>query len=850
MPHSDDRGGPPVQPNPTWDRKRVGILAFAHGVVDSYGGFLAPLFPLLVAKLGLSLTLVGSLAATAQVSSSLAQPLYGYWSDRMRKGYLLVAGPALAALFWSTIGFAPNYATIVLLLILGGVGVASFHPQGAALVGSVSRKRGGLGISLFSMGGSIGYSSGPLLAAAIVSGYGLESLAFAMIPGLLTSFVMYRYAFASDVHMRRRNDTGQSGDSFRTRRGPLTLLCGIVLLRALVNGVFMNFLPLLLAERGSSLVIGGISVFVFLFPGSFGGVLGGHLSDRLGRKRVLIFSMAACLPFFYTSLFASGQVLSLILLACAGFLISSSTPVNIIMAQELVPGRASTASSLMMGFGWGLGALLITPFGMLADAFGIVLILYIAAGLPALGLLLATFLPETRSDTQHSGGISNPHSAIDPGRKGMFWEREIETMPEQDLRALQVSRLREAVDRAIRVPYYETLLGETRISPEHIRTLDDLRRIPFTTKEHLREHFPYGFLGAPQEEIVRLHSSSGTTGNPTVIYHTRGDIEDWANLVARCIYTVGVRDTDVFQNMMGYGLFTGGLGLHYGAEKLGALTIPAGAGNSRRQIWLMQNFGTTVIHIVPSYALYLATVFEELGVDPKRDVHLRIAFIGAEPHSESTRERLQELYGIHAYNSYGLSEMNGPGVAFECTEQEGMHVWEDTYILEVIDRHTLEPLKEGEEGELVFTHLTRRGTPLLRYRTKDLAFVYPEPCRCGRTHRRISRITGRSDDMLIVKGVNIFPIQIERTLMQAPEVGNNYLIVLERVGDADDMIVRIEVRGEVLAGGLRQLERLRHHLVARLRDEILITPKVELVEPNTLPTSEGKAVRVIDNREI
>ena len=432
----------------------------------------------------------------------------------------------------------------------------------------------------------------------------------------------------------------------------------------------------------------------------------------------------------------------------------------------------------------------------------------------------------------------------------MFWEQEIETMPEEDLRALQLTRLREAVARAVQAPYYKTLLGEEHLSPDQIRTLDDLRRIPFTTKEHLRGHFPYGFLGVPQEEIIRLHSSSGTTGNPTVIYHTREDIGNWADLVARCMYTVGVRNTDVFQNMMGYGLFTGGLGLHYGAEKLGAMTIPAGAGNSRRQIWLMQHFGTTVLHIVPSYALHLATVFEELEVDPKQDVHLRIAFIGAEPHSESTRGRLEELYGIRAYNSYGLSEMNGPGVAFECVEQEGLHVWEDTYILEVIDRDTLEPVKEGEEGELVFTHLTRRGTPLLRYRTKDLAFVYPEPCRCGRTHRRISRIRGRADDMLIVKGVNIFPIQIERTLMEIPEVGNNYLIVLERKDDVDDMIVRIEVRSEVLAGGLRQLERLRRHIVARLRDEILITPKIELVEPNTLPTSEGKAVRVIDNREI
>ena len=392
---SDDIDVSSAQSDRIWDRKRVGILALGHAIVDSYGGFLAALLPRLVDKLDISYTLAGLLVTIVTISSSLAQPLYGYWSDRMRRGYLLVAGPALAALFWSAIGFAPNYASLVVLLILGGVGVASFHPQGAALVGSVSRDRGGLGISLFSMGGSIGYSSGPLLAAAIVSAYGLRSLTLAMIPGILMSVVLYKYVFASEVHTRRSNDTGRPGVPFRARWGALGLLCGIVILRAAVNGAFMNFLPLLIKERGDSLIMGGLSVFVFLFPGSFGGILGGHLSDRLGRKRVLIFSMAACLPFLYASIFA-GQALSLVFLACAGFLIFSSTPVNIIMAQELMPGRASTVSALMMGFGWGLGYLPMMLFGMLADALGIVSVLYLAAGLPALGLLLSLYLPETQ----------------------------------------------------------------------------------------------------------------------------------------------------------------------------------------------------------------------------------------------------------------------------------------------------------------------------------------------------------------------------------------------------------------------------------------------------------------------
>jgi phenylacetate-CoA ligase len=301
--------------------------------------------------------------------------------------------------------------------------------------------------------------------------------------------------------------------------------------------------------------------------------------------------------------------------------------------------------------------------------------------------------------------------------------------------------------------------------------------------------------------------------------------------------------------MMTYGLFTGGLGFHYGAEKIGALVIPAGAGNSKRQIQLMRDFETTAIHIIPSYALHLSTVFTEVGVDPRRDTKLRLAFLGAEPHSEKMRRKIEELYGFKAFNSYGLSEMNGPGMAFECPEQNGMHIWEDNYIVEIIDPVTLKPVPDGEEGELVTTTLLREGMPILRYRTKDLTRIIPGPCPCGRTHRRIERIKGRTDDMMILKGVNIFPIQIEKKLMEIPGVGTNFVIILDRADYNDSMTVKVEVQKEFFGGNLQQLEALRRRIVEELKSDILITPRVDLVEPDSLPQSEGKAKRVIDNRK-
>jgi phenylacetate-CoA ligase len=309
-----------------------------------------------------------------------------------------------------------------------------------------------------------------------------------------------------------------------------------------------------------------------------------------------------------------------------------------------------------------------------------------------------------------------------------------------------------------------------------------------------------------------------------------------------------VRKGDVFQNMMSYGLFTGGLGLHYGSELLGSLTIPASSGNSRRQIRLMKDFQTTVIHTTPSYALHLYTIFEEEGIDPRVDLNLRIAFLGAEPHSEETRKKIEELYGLNAFNSYGLSEMNGPGVAFECPHKNGMHLWEDHFFLEVIDPETGEVLEDGSEGELVLTTLLREGMPIIRYRTGDITKVYTDSCPCGRTHRRISRIKGRSDDMLIIKGVNIYPMQIEKVLMDIPQVGNNYLIEIDTIDYLDALRVKVEVRQEIFHGSIEELESLKMQITEKLKDEILIRPQVVLVEPNSLPKSEGKAVRVIDMR--
>jgi phenylacetate-CoA ligase len=432
---------------------------------------------------------------------------------------------------------------------------------------------------------------------------------------------------------------------------------------------------------------------------------------------------------------------------------------------------------------------------------------------------------------------------------GEHWDPGMERLSREELDALQLRRLQDTLQRCARSPFYKDWFREAGFDPRKVTSLADIAALPCMEKETLRGGDPTRFLTVPVDDIVRVHSSSGTTGQATVVFHTARDIDAWADLVARCIYMVGVRRADVFQNMMGYGLFTGGLGFHYAAERIGAMVIPAGSGNSKRQIQLMRDFHTTVIHIIPSYALYLLEVFGEMGLDPRSDTDLRIAFIGAEPHTEGLRGRLEEAYGIDAFNSYGLSEMCGPGVAFECPEKEGLHVWEDSFLMEVLDPATLEPVAVGEEGELVFTSLDREGMPLLRYRTHDLASVYEGACRCGRVHRRISRIKGRTDDMFIVKGVNIFPMQVEKVLLGVLGVGSNYQIILDTVEAMDEMRVLVEVAGELWHGEVRELNKLRRGLIEELRQEVLITPLVELVEPGSLPAGEGKAIRVVDKRE-
>ncbi len=424
---------------------------------------------------------------------------------------------------------------------------------------------------------------------------------------------------------------------------------------------------------------------------------------------------------------------------------------------------------------------------------------------------------------------------------------EIETMSREKLRELQLTRLKETIKQAAKSPFYAKVFAEQQITPDSITSLDDLRKLPFTTKDDLRGAYPFGLNAVPQSEVVRLHSSSGTTGNPVVVCHSAKDIDIWANRVARCMHMVGLRNTDVFQNTSGYGMFTGGLGIHNGAERLGALMVPAATGNSPRQIKFITDFGTTAIHAIPSYAIRLAEVFKEQGIDP-RDTSLKTLIIGAEPHTEAQRRKIEDLLGVKAYNCFGMSEMSGPGVAFECQEQNGLHIWEDSYLFEIVDPETLEPLPDGEIGELVITTLDREAMPLVRYRTRDLTCVLVGDCPCGRTHRRLDRFKGRSDDMFIVKGVNIFPMQIEKILMQFEEVGTNYLITIETVGINDEIIIEVELGNDAFTDDYSTLQNLSRGITRALRDEILVTPKLKLVGSGTLPQSEGKAVRVVDKR--
>ncbi len=424
---------------------------------------------------------------------------------------------------------------------------------------------------------------------------------------------------------------------------------------------------------------------------------------------------------------------------------------------------------------------------------------------------------------------------------------KVEFAGRSEIERIQAIRLKNTVYQATASRFYRGRLSMAGVKLSDITSHEDIKKLPFTTKEDLRSNYPYGLLTMPVGNMVRLHASSGTTGSATVVFHTQNDLNSWADLVARCMHMAGVHPGDVFQNMSGYGLFTGGLGIHYGAERLGCLTIPAGAGNSKRQIKMLRDFKVTVAHIIPSYALHLSSVFKSIEVDPG-SISLRIMLIGAEPHSEEIRQRIEELYGVKAYNSYGLSEMNGPGVAFECPEQTGMHLWEDAYLAEIVDPDTLEPVPVGEVGELVLTTLCREGMPVIRYRTRDLTRFIPGVCPCGRNHRRIDRITGRSDDMIVLKGVNIYPMQVEKVLMSIPEVGQNYLIELEREGFLDQMRVKVEIRDQYFVEDMRTLQALQKKISDFLREEILITAKIDLVEHDSLPKNDGKALRVMDKR--
>jgi len=429
-----------------------------------------------------------------------------------------------------------------------------------------------------------------------------------------------------------------------------------------------------------------------------------------------------------------------------------------------------------------------------------------------------------------------------------FWDKHAETLPRDKLEALQVKRLKDTVARCRKSIFYRNRLKDMDVS--QFSKPEDVSRLPFTTKNDLRINYDFGLVTVPRDEIVRMHSSSGTTGKATVIFHSRADIETWADLVARCIVMTGANKADVFQNIISYGMFTGGLGLHYGAEKVGMLTIPSGVGNTKRQIQLMQDFNTSVFHATPSYILYVSEVMVQEGYDPK-EFDLRIGFVGAEPHSEQTRQRIEDIYDINAFNSYGMSELNGPGVAFECEEKNGMHLWEDQYLLEIVDPNNGEVLGPGEEGELVITTLGREAMPILRYRTGDLARIVDdgEKCSCGRTHVRISRIKGRCDDMLIVRGVNLYPSQIEDVLMSFPEVATTYQIILEREGSLDSLTVRVELYPKMFDGDLRKLKELESDILKSIQDEIVVRPRIEFLEPGSLPRTEGKAVRVVDMRD-
>ncbi|MFA4849120.1 MAG: phenylacetate--CoA ligase [Methanoregula sp.] len=427
----------------------------------------------------------------------------------------------------------------------------------------------------------------------------------------------------------------------------------------------------------------------------------------------------------------------------------------------------------------------------------------------------------------------------------MFWDKKIETLKTDELQSLQLKRLKKTINQAQKVGFFKKRLSEAGVTTSSIKTLDDIQKIPFTKKQDLRDGYPFGLFAVPLKEIVRIHTTSGTTGKPTVVGYTKKDLDVWADLIARNMTMVGVGKEDIFQNMVNYGMFTGGLGFHYGAEKIGMTVIPSATGNTKRQIEMIRDFGVTTIHCTPSYAMHLSEVAEEMGESLDS---LKTGIFGAEPWSESVRHTLEKRLGVTAYDSYGLSELFGPGVAFECEERDGLHIWHDSYLVEIIDPISGERVSDGERGELVVTPLVKEAMPLLRYRTGDVTMLMEDNCLCKRA-QKIARITGRSDDMLVIRGINVFPSQIEHVLLKIPEVGNQFMVYIDRINHLDEMTVEVEINRDFFSGELTDLAKIQKKVGKELRDSLELRTTVKLVEPGSLPRFEGKAKRVIDRRE-
>jgi phenylacetate-CoA ligase len=433
----------------------------------------------------------------------------------------------------------------------------------------------------------------------------------------------------------------------------------------------------------------------------------------------------------------------------------------------------------------------------------------------------------------------------------MIYNVEFETLPREALEAIQLRRLQATLERVYAVvPFYRNKFAEAGIIPADIKTLKDLERIPFTTKQDLRDNYPFGLFAVPMDNVVRIHASSGTTGKPTVVGYTARDIGTWSELMARALAAGGANRGDIIHNAYGYGLFTGGLGVHYGAERLGASVIPISGGNTKRQVMIMKDFGPTILTCTPSYALYLAEVALEMGVD-FHDLKFKSGIFGAEPWSEQMREEIERKLHLHAIDIYGLSEVIGPGVAVECIEaKKGLHVFQDHFIPEIINPETGESLPYGETGELVFTSITKEAFPVIRYRTRDITALNPEPCICGRTHVRMSRVSGRTDDMLIIRGVNVFPSQIESVLMEIEGVEPHYQLVVDREENLDTLTVMVELGEQTFSDEVKKLQGLEKKISKNIKEYLGVSAKVKLVEPKTIARSEGKAQRVIDNRKI